>query len=921
MLRITQTSNARRAVQYFDESLSVGDYYLDQNAFLGVWGGSGCERLGLEGVVSRNDFDRLSYNRRPSDDSRLTARDHPARRVGYDFNFHCPKSVSFAWGLTGDTAILDAFQKAVDAAMRGAEALAFCQVRKAGKTEKRHVGELVWSKFIHFTSRPIDGTPDMHLHAHCFTFNAIFDADESQWKACEFGIIKQNAPRIESVFHATLGGELKRAGYTLSCHDRHWEIEGISRDVINAFSRRTTAIERVANEQGITDPKVKEQLGARTREPKNTALSIDELRSVWRARSGQDELENVDSIYAKAQSRRRELNALDYAVRERAYKVRNQHPVGEGDAKPSGNSVAARASVDWAMRHLFERASVVQREHLLNAAVVHGAGEFDRDDAQRALEERTDTVFDAASGGRWLTSDAVLGDERRVIDAVRGSLGRYSPVAKDPEAFENPALSKEQNDAMKHLLTSSDGVILLRGVAGTGKSTLMSQVLEQLRSSGYGVTAVAPTGEASRGAMRAMGVANADTLASFLTKGELQETGSRGSFIWLDEVGQVGTPTFNKFMEKARDLGARVILTGDERQHAPVERGNVIGLLKRFSGLRDVSLEDIKRQRGLYRSAVTALSQGDTSQGFEGLHRIGAIREMSEEEAHHAVAWSYANVEQTNQSRKPKQQKSVIAVSPTNDERGLVSEAIRSEMKRRDLLGKEGRSIDRLRPIHFTQAERELASSYEKGMVIRFHRNAGDFKAGQRVRVLGHDPFGNVLASGSETLIGALPLKRAGSFSVFERDELEVCPGETIRITGNGKTADGKHSLSNGVRYLVDGFTLGGDLKLSNGWVVDKHFGHVDHGYCVTSHASQGKTVDTVLISATSRSFAAVNAEQFYVSASRGRDDCQIYTDDLESLRERVTESSVKQNGVELQRDEELGRDRGRQAEWELGRE
>ena len=73
------------------------------------------------------------------------------------------------------------------------------------------------------------------------------------------------------------------------------------------------------------------------------------------------------------------------------------------------------------------------------------------------------------------------------------------------------------------------------------------------------------------------------------------------------------------------------------------------------------------------------------------------------------------------------------------------------------------------------------------------------------------------------------------------------------------------------------------------------------HGYAVTSQASQGKTVDHVLLVASSRSFGAVNREQFYVSISRGRERVQVFTDDAELLARRVTAGGERKAAVELQ--------------------
>src|SRR5437899_5881797 len=92
-----------------------------------------------------------------------------------------------------------------------------------------------------------------------------------------------------------------------------------------------------------------------------------------------------------------------------------------------------------------------------------------------------------------------------------------------------------------------------------------------------------------------------------------------------------------------------------------------------------------------------------------------------------------------------------------------------------------------------------------------------------------------------------------------------------------------------------------GRITLADGRQLPAAFNTFTHGYAVTSHSSQGKTVEEVLLVASSRSFAAVNREQFYVSISRGRERCHLFTDDADLLARRVTDSHERKAAVELQ--------------------
>src|SRR5262249_50964802 len=143
-------------------------------------------------------------------------------------------------------------------------------------------------------------------------------------------------------------------------------------------------------------------------------------------------------------------------------------------------------------------------------------------------------------------------------------------------------------------------------------------------------------------------------------------------------------------------------------------------------------------------------------------------------------------------------------------------------------------------------------------------------------------------------------LDQARRFQAFHSSKLHLASGDIVRITHNGLTADGKHRLNNGSLYKIKEFDEAGNIVLDNGWTVGKDWGFIAHGYVVTSHASQGKTVDRVFVGQGSESFAASSREQFYVSASRAREQVTVYTDDKEALLEAVSRSDDRLSATEF---------------------
>lgn len=281
MLRVIQSS-AASAKGYYTSS---AEYYAGGRQELpGRWGGSGAAMLGLRGEVGKRAADALCENRNPATGLKLTVRQRKDRTPGYDFNFHACKSASLLYGLTGDPAILAAFRGAVDATMREIEAEIKTRVRSGGRMEDRTAGAAVWAEYTHLTARPVAGRIDPHLHSHCFVYNAVFDPEEGRWKAGQFRDLKRDAPRFEQAFHDRFAQNLAALGYPIEQTGRRWEIAGIGRPTIEAFSGRAHQVEAFAERSGIADAKARDGIAARTRERKRSDAGMDELRREWAAR-------------------------------------------------------------------------------------------------------------------------------------------------------------------------------------------------------------------------------------------------------------------------------------------------------------------------------------------------------------------------------------------------------------------------------------------------------------------------------------------------------------------------------------------------------------------------------------------------------------------------------------------------------------
>ena len=163
MLRVVSHKSAAAARKYYSEGLHREDYYSENQEIVGKWHGKAARLLELVGDVTPEAFAALVENRHPGTGERLTARTDRERVVGYDLNFHAPKSLSVLHALTGDAEIVNAFRESVAEAMADIEMRTATRVRQKGAQANRVTGNFAWAEFVHFTSRPVGGIPDPHL--------------------------------------------------------------------------------------------------------------------------------------------------------------------------------------------------------------------------------------------------------------------------------------------------------------------------------------------------------------------------------------------------------------------------------------------------------------------------------------------------------------------------------------------------------------------------------------------------------------------------------------------------------------------------------------------------------------------------------------------------------------------------------------
>jgi ATP-dependent exoDNAse (exonuclease V) alpha subunit len=399
--------------------------------------------------------------------------------------------------------------------------------------------------------------------------------------------------------------------------------------------------------------------------------------------------------------------------------------------------------------------------------------------------------------------------------------------------------------------------------------------------------------KASREVLREKaGFADADTVAMFLTNRKMQES-ARGGVILVDEASLLGTRDMHSLFEAAEGLSARVILVGDKRQHRSVSAGEPLKLLEDRAGLPAAEVTEIVRQQGDYQKAAKALSEGRVEAAFAEFDKLGWIKELKPEESYKQLASAYLAA--VAEKKKNGTAKSALVVSPTHAEGNKITDAIRDGLKANGKLGKE-RTVQAWVPTHLTAAEKADLTQYEPGYLVQFQQNAKGYKKGTRMVV--NDEV-------------SPPMEVANRFEVYRPLELALAVGDRVRITAGGKTKDGKHRLDNGALLTVEGFNKRGDIIVDHGWVIDRDFGHLTHGYVLTSHASQGDSVSKVFAAISSESLPATNQRTAYVALTRGEEQAVVFTDDRKALLKAMSRPDEPMSATDLSQPKPNGRYRG----------
>lgn len=957
MLNITPITGSDQgaAASYF---AAVDDYYDRDER--GEWQGKGAESLGLSGPVDNGEFARMLAGYLP-DGRRIAASFDAAvkrKRMGLDLTFSAPKSVSMQALIGGDAAVVSAHDRAVERALAQVETLAQARVKREGVSHRERTGNLVIAKFRHHMSR----SQDPQLHTHAVVLNMTRRSDGA-WRALSNEDIFHAKKAVDGVYQVELASELMALGYGIRVVDDrgNFELDHIAREQIEAFSARSQVIESALSHRGKTRAEasaVEKQVIALATRPRKGAADRAAIRQDWVDKSRAEGIVFDKRGGREAPSLDRRPAASDHphagSARAEGRPARMDDADTDRPRRPGlpTQLSPAQAVVEYAIRHLTERESVVLASQLSAVALQRAVGLANaaqvEAEIRRLVEQGTlvraevayrnaglaaDSALSRAEWVRYLqmtqdlpyrsakarvaaaiaegtlveerhryTTQAALQREKAILAIERAGRGKVEPIVRAnvlARKLADPGLTPGQRVAIETMVATRHRFVGVEGDAGTGKTYAVNRAValigEATAADGdrYRTVALAPYGNQVK-ALRNEGL-NAMTLARFL-HGRNRELGPN-TVVLLDEAGVVGARQMVQLLRVVENAQARLVMIGDTKQLLAIEAGKPFAQLQ-AAGMQTARITEIQRQKEpMLRQAVHEAAQGRIP---PSLANLTALEQYADAEARHrAVVAAYTALDEAGR-------RTALMVTGTNAARRELNELARLALGLHGM----GRRYETLTRVDMTQAQRRYAASYQPDMVVMVERNCDrvGLAAKEPYRVKKMLPRNRLVAAHQDGTLRVFNPRAVPHLVAYHAERTELAVGDLVRVT----RSDAARGLTIGERLHV--------IEVKNNAVTlvpADQFGrsdapqwrmpaalplHLEHAYASTVHSAQGLTCDRVFITLDTKSRTA-SMNLYYVAISRARYEARVYTDSIGRLPGGISRRSEKTTAMGVLRE------------------
>jgi len=893
MLSIYPISTPQGMSTYYDSDgyYSKGD---EQAQLASQWHGKGAETAGYSGHIKPEDFQSVLDGNAP--DGRRLGRMVDGQwkhRAGVDLTFSAPKSVSVMALVAGDDRLVTAHEAAVKATLNHIEEkILETRVWDSGakaQFKERNL-EMVAGLFRHEVNR----NQDPHLHTHAVIANMVLPSD-GKWRSIEGASLLHHKMEMGAMYRSELAMNVRELGYEIErTHmDGRFDLKGVPKSVMAAFSTRSAEIREALAGYDHQNAKTAANATLMTRDHKVT-VDRDLLHGDWKQRG--------DKLGLSA-------------------RIPDPQPASTGKVE---EWYLASEAVDYAVRHLSERASTFNLSDLRTTANGYGVGHFRPKTLDQAISSDNRLIASKHRdhvGREYVTTQVAIITEKETIAsmiAAQNTVRPFMEFADINKGLTGTFLNEGQQNAVRSLLSGRDRIMGVQGYAGVGKTTLLTVARELAETKDYQVIGLAPSASAAKTLQTEAGITS-QTLQKFLGKydGYAHGRGSKGGrasirdefknkMIVVDESSLASTNQIRdlfRIIEVIRP--ARLVLVGDKKQLDAVDAGKPFAQLQDH-GMKTLKVDQIVRQKNPeLKSAVHAAIAGNVADAFRNIGDNIIEADKPEKSASGNLepgamdqALAKAAFKAWNAMPTDKRDATGIA-APTHVIRQSINAQVREQLEHEGRIVGPEKEIEVLKSAGYTNAEKGRAKNYFEHDKIIFNRARNGAEQGEvlSVTVSNEDTNSIVLQrENGEALIYKLDGKRAAqSIDILRLSPLGIRQGDCIRFTRND---EGLGLINSGMAEITDidkqgNVTLikedGNKLTLEADAPALKF---IDHAWASTVHAFQGRTVDNIIGVMHSAHPHLTNQKAFYVEISRAREGAMLITDDRQRLGATLAEET-----------------------------
>ena len=827
----------------YDSSLTTAQFY-----------GKGAAKLGLEGAVSQEEFKSLFYGYKPGTEERIRGQRQNSKtqeNLAEDIVLSPSKSFSIAYHQGGDKRLFNAHVETVKEIADVIESK-YIQTREYAQGQHRRVntGNMISALIPHHTSR--DG--DMQIHHHLVIFNGT---ERGDGKYCAMKNVNLNRQKwLGHLYQSLLAQKVQKLGYSIRQTKDGFELEGISREQIEVFSKRSRSIVKSIKKQGKeVTPENRDAATLTTRKAKNHTRTLEEYQQQWR--------EAAESHGIKAP-------------------IPSNKPV-----KPQHKQQTAKEALHSAIAHLSERSVSFREDKIYEYVYQSGLQSFSLGELQQQIQTDRELIRLGGDATQFTTAKAL----KRELDTARQWLkgqNQATPLLDDPH-IEGTKLNRGQAEAVRRTLASTDKHQIIHGLSGVGKTTALGILRNQLRGTDVSVRGFAPTIEAAKKLQQEL-----DIKTHTVARLALATPEDKPNQLWIiDEAGLMSANQATAILQKAESVGARILLVGDKGQNSSVEAGSPLrSLINHGATVHSIS-EIIRQQNSEQKEAVELISQGQGGEALQLLEDKGYVTQIEDrQERTVAVAQEYLKL-------SDKERTQTLLVTGTNKERRAITSEIRKGLQAE---GKIGKSIEtvQLASRNLSREQQSKISNYRVGDYIQLNLDykRSSLKKGQLYKVEKIQGRELVVSSSKGRLYRFDP-SNCKQKQVFNSRQIEIAVGDKLRWTAGSDKKKGQINGKQVTVRAIDNLSITvEDSKGEQQQVSLLQPMPLDHNLVSTSYRAQGKSKKRVIVSATNDPTSS--QESFYVEISRQVEHLKVYAEDIGQLRQWVQRSNAQQNPIEL---------------------